>query len=146
MTRIVLPQMAQRQKGAIINISSFSASIPTPLLSVYSATKAYVDLLSQGLAKEYLSKGITVQCILPGHVVSKLSKIRRASINVPTSDVFVKSALGRLGIDTRTTGFWAHDVMDYVTQLPPTDFLVYFVYKQMKGLRARALKKKQKEN
>ena len=104
--------MVERKKGAIINISSFSAAIPTPLLSVYSASKSYVDLFSQGLAKEYLSKGITVQCVLPGHVVSKLSKIRRPSLNVPSPSVFVRlvthSVLGAilnlkfLGLD----GLW----------------------------------------
>jgi len=39
MTRIVLPQMLERKKGAIINISSLSGAIPTPLLTVYSGTK-----------------------------------------------------------------------------------------------------------
>ena len=90
MTRIVLPQMVERKKGAVINISSFSAAIPTPLLSVYSASKSYVDLISQGMAKEYSSKGITVQCVLPGYVTSKLSKIRRPSSTVPTPDAFVR--------------------------------------------------------
>ena len=85
--------MVERKKGAIINISSFSAAIPTPLLSVYSASKSYVDLFSQGLAKEYLSKGVTIQCIMPGYVVSKLSKIRRPSVTVPTPTVFVRLVL-----------------------------------------------------
>ena len=90
MTRIVLPQMVERKKGAIINISSFLAAIPSPLLSVYSASKSYVDLISQGMAKEYSSKGITVQCVLPGYVTSKLSKIRRPSLTVPTPNAFVR--------------------------------------------------------
>ena len=90
MTRIVLPQMVERKKGAVINISSFLAAFPTPLLSVYSASKSYVDLISQGMAKEYSSKGITVQCVLPGYVTSKLSKIRRPSLTVPTPNAFVR--------------------------------------------------------
>ena len=90
MTRIVLPQMVERKKGAVINISSFLAAIPSPLLSVYSASKSYVDLISQGMAKEYSSKGITVQCVLPGYVTSKLSKIRRPSLTVPTPNAFVR--------------------------------------------------------
>jgi len=143
MTRIVLPQMVERKKGAIINISSFSAAIPTPLLSVYSASKSYVDLFSQGLAKEYLSKGITVQCVLPGHVVSKLSKIRRPSLNVPSPSVFVRSALSRLGIESRTCGYWAHDLMNFFAETVPTSLLLNIVYNQMRAIRAKALKKKQ---
>jgi 17beta-estradiol 17-dehydrogenase / very-long-chain 3-oxoacyl-CoA reductase len=39
----VLPGMVERKRGAIINVSSFSGTFPMPLLSVYSATKAYLD-------------------------------------------------------------------------------------------------------
>lgn len=43
MTRLILPQMVERKKGAIVNIASIGGAMSTPLLSVYSATKAYVD-------------------------------------------------------------------------------------------------------
>jgi len=43
MTRIVLPQMLERKKGAIINLSSLTGAIPTPLLTVYSGSKVWVD-------------------------------------------------------------------------------------------------------
>lgn len=39
MCKIVLPAMVERKKGAIINISSMAATIPNPLLTVYSASK-----------------------------------------------------------------------------------------------------------
>ena len=61
MTRLVLKGMVERKRGAIINLSSMSAHIPVPLLTVYSASKAYVDFFSRGLAAEYSSKGIVVQ-------------------------------------------------------------------------------------
>ena len=47
MTRLILPQMVERKKGAVINLSSLSAAMCTPLLSVYSGTKAYVDKWDQ---------------------------------------------------------------------------------------------------
>ena len=146
MTRIVLPQMVERKKGAVINLSSLSAAFPTPLLSVYAASKSYVDLFTQGLAKEYASKGITVQCILPGHVVSNMSKIKRPSLNVPTPEIFVSSALSRLGIDGRSCGYWAHDVMNFFIELLPRSLLVGIVFNQMSAIKAKALKKKQKQN
>jgi len=146
MTRIILPQMVERKAGAVINISSFLASFPTPLLTVYASSKAYVDLFTQGLAKEYEAKGITFQCIMPGYVVSNMSKIRRSSWNIPTPEEFVKSALSRLGIDCRTTGFWAHDVMNFCLELLPTSVLVKIMYGQNATIKAKALKKKQKQN
>ena len=57
--------------------------------------------------------GVTVQCVMPGYVVSKMSKIRRANLVAPMPDQFVTSALARLGIESRTTGYWVHDLMLY---------------------------------
>jgi 17beta-estradiol 17-dehydrogenase / very-long-chain 3-oxoacyl-CoA reductase len=39
MTQIILPQMVERKKGVIINVSSLAAVIPAPLLTVYGASK-----------------------------------------------------------------------------------------------------------
>ncbi|PNI46809.1 HSD17B12 isoform 9, partial [Pan troglodytes] len=43
MTQLVLPGMVERSKGAILNISSGSGMLPVPLLTIYSATKTFVD-------------------------------------------------------------------------------------------------------
>jgi len=47
MTAIILPGMIKKNKGVIINNASGSGRLPTPLLTVYSATKAYVDFFSR---------------------------------------------------------------------------------------------------
>ncbi len=47
MTAIVLPGMVKRTGGVIINNASASGRLSTPLLTVYSATKAYVDFFSR---------------------------------------------------------------------------------------------------
>lgn len=39
MTHILLPEMVDRRKGAIVNIASLSCCQPTPLMSAYSASK-----------------------------------------------------------------------------------------------------------
>lgn len=46
MTQLVLPGMVERSKGAILNISSGSGMFPVPLLTIYSATKTFVDFFS----------------------------------------------------------------------------------------------------
>lgn len=44
MTRMILPQMQKRQKGAIVNVSSGSELQPLPLMTVYAATKvSFID-------------------------------------------------------------------------------------------------------
>lgn len=57
---------APRGKGAIITLSSVLALAPEMFDGTYSATKAFVLNLSQGLAKEVGGKGIHVQAVLPG--------------------------------------------------------------------------------
>jgi len=145
MTAMVLPQMVERKSGVIINISSLSGLMPTPLLSVYSASKAYVDIFTRGLCDEYKNFGIVVQSVAPGYVVSKLSKIRKPTLIAPSPDIFVKSALSTLGIESRTTGFWLHDLMVYVTtEVLPEWLATKITHDSLKGIRKSALKKKAK--
>ena len=105
-----------RGRGAVINISSLTALSACPLLAVYTGTKAFVAQFSRDLEYEYRRKGVTIQCVAPGYVVSKLSKLRRATFWSPTADVFVKSALSKLGVDSFTCGYWFHDLMNIGTR------------------------------
>ena len=55
-----------RGTGGIINLSSVLALAPEMADATYSATKAFVLNLSQGLATEHASKGVRIQAVLPG--------------------------------------------------------------------------------
>ena len=48
------------------------------------------------------------QSVKPFFVSTKLSKIRRASLMVPTPETYVRSALSTLGVQTSTYGYWPH--------------------------------------
>jgi len=145
MTSLILPQMKERGQGAVINLSSLSAGSACPLLTVYSATKAYVDFFTRGLTLEYEPHGLTIQCVMPGYVVSNMSKIRRANFMAPMPDQFVKSALAKLGVESRTTGYWVHDIMLFgQTRLLPTWIAEGVTLKQLASVRMRALKKREK--
>lgn len=147
LTRLILPQMVERKKGAIINISSMSGAMCTPLLTVYAGTKAYVDRFTEGLVMEYGNKGIVIQCILPGPVVSNMSKIRRPDVVTPLPEAFVASCLARLGIESRTTGYWSHDMMLWaVNSFLPEFISKKMTYGQLSAIRAKALKKLAKNN
>ena len=54
--------------GSIVNISSLASTLTPPNGSVYSAAKAAVDAVTKSLAKELVSKGITVNCVAPGFI------------------------------------------------------------------------------
>ena len=99
-----------RGRGAVVNLSSFAA-FSGPLLSVYSASKAFVNQWSANMELEYSNKGITIMCACPYYVVTNMSKIKEVSWSTPTPHVYSKSLLAQLGSVTFTTGFWAHDLM-----------------------------------
>ena len=145
MTRFILPQMVERRKGAIINIGSMSSRIPNPMYSVYAGAKAYVEKFSDCIQKEYGSKGITIQCVTPGYVVSNMSKIKRSSWLAPTPEAFVKSALNKLGTHPLTTGYFSHEVMLNFINCLPGPLANKLVWDQLSAIRQKALRKKNKE-
>lgn len=61
----VAPRFIKAGEGAIVNIGSVVGLVPEFSMSVYGATKAFVQFLSQGLAHELGPKGIYVQAVLP---------------------------------------------------------------------------------
>ncbi|MER5197570.1 oxidoreductase [Streptomyces sp. NPDC002755] len=66
LTRALLPQMRERGSGSIVNISSFGGQLSFAGFSAYSATKAALEQLSEGLADEVTPFGIKVLIVEPG--------------------------------------------------------------------------------
>jgi 3-oxoacyl-[acyl-carrier protein] reductase len=60
--------MAPRGRGSIINLSSAGADKPAPGLSVYSMTKAAVNMLTRTLAHEVGPMGVRVNAVAPGYI------------------------------------------------------------------------------
>lgn len=75
-TRLLLPGMVARGRGHIINIGSIAGCEPYPGGNVYGATKAAVDLLTQGMRMDLYDKGIKVSAIHPGLVETEFSLVR----------------------------------------------------------------------
>ncbi|XP_066219060.1 very-long-chain 3-oxoacyl-CoA reductase [Saccopteryx leptura] len=144
MTRLVLPGMVERSKGAILNISSASGMFPVPLLTIYSATKAFVDFFSQCIHEEYRSKGIFVQSVLPFYVATKLAKIRKTSWHVPSAEAYVKSAMKTVGLKSRTNGYPIHSLMGSIFLLLPSWLYFKISMNYGKSTRAHYLKKAKK--
>lgn len=70
-THIVLPLMMKRSKRSLIlNISSISGLIPTPLLATYSASKAFLGHFTLALRRELKETSVDVKLIRPYFFVS----------------------------------------------------------------------------
>uniref|UniRef100_A0A8C1G3K0 Hydroxysteroid (17-beta) dehydrogenase 12b n=1 Tax=Cyprinus carpio TaxID=7962 RepID=A0A8C1G3K0_CYPCA len=131
-----------REIRVILNVASASGMYPVPLLTLYSSSKAFVDFFSRGLEAEYKSKGIIIQSVLPFYVTTKLSKIRRATLDIPTPERYVKAQLSTVGLQTQSNGYFPHAVMGWVTTaLLPAKLLNKYVMSVGLSQRARYLKK-----
>jgi 3-oxoacyl-[acyl-carrier protein] reductase len=83
--------------GSVINISSVVAVSPMPNASVYSATKAAVDAVTQSLAKELGPKKIRVNSINPGMVETEGLHSAGFSSGDFRKQVEAQTPLGRIG-------------------------------------------------
>ncbi|GAV02046.1 hypothetical protein RvY_12659 [Ramazzottius varieornatus] len=109
MTRMILPQMVVNRRGIIINISSIAGDDYTPNMAMYSATKAFSNFFSQALAQEYKSKGIIVQSVMPGPVMTKMVQEKdKKGLAIVTPEDFVPPALAQVGLRNATYGHWKH--------------------------------------
>ena len=145
MTSLVLPGMLKKRKGAVVNIASFAAILPSPLLSQYAATKAYMVNLTTSLSREYSGKGIRFQVQCPSFVTSKLSKIRQPSLMVPSPSTYVNAAVKAIGYETVSIPYWPHAVQYAVSRLLPESVVAWYIMRVHQDLRKRALKKKEKQ-
>ncbi len=68
----VAPRFAAEGTGAIVNIGSVVGLVPEFGQTVYGATKAFVQFLSQGLAHELGPKGVYVQAVLPAATATEI--------------------------------------------------------------------------
>ncbi|XP_033503923.1 inactive hydroxysteroid dehydrogenase-like protein 1 [Epinephelus lanceolatus] len=114
MTRLVLPGMVERSRGAVVNISSGACCRPLPGRVTLTASAGYMDQLSRALHLEYSGRGIFVQSLIPFQIASseqQPSTSTQASTPgwfAPKPEVYARHAISTLGVTNRTTGYWPH--------------------------------------
>jgi len=94
--RAVIPQMAEREDGAVIIVSSIAGLKGTSRLGAYAISKAADMQLTRNLALEWGHRNVRVNCIAPGLVRTDFA---RALWEDPENHAKALAAypLGRLG-------------------------------------------------
>ena len=77
--------MIHESLGKIINIGSINGVAAIENRLVYGATKAAVNLLTQGMALELAKHNINVNCVAPGVVDSKMARVRLSTPEIRSS-------------------------------------------------------------
>ena len=97
-----LPGMANRGRGAVINIASAASFQPIPGTAVYAASKAFVLSFSEAIRTEMRGTGVTITAVCPGPVETEFTE-----------------AAGMSGVEDETPGaFWtsAEDVARHAVE------------------------------
>jgi len=96
-TKHVLPAMVQERRGRIINIASDAAKVGAPGEVVYSASKGAVVSFSKAVAREVAASGVTINCVCPGPVQTRLLD-QVAAHSERLRDAFIAGIpMGRVG-------------------------------------------------
>ena len=114
-SRAAVRLMMRARVGRIINLASVVAEAGNPGQTVYSASKAALIGLTKTLAREYASRGITVNAVAPGFIDTDMTK------NLPEDAkkyMITQVPLGRIGQPEDVAAavlFLCSDEASYVT-------------------------------
>ena len=123
----VLPGMAERRRGAIVNIASDQALIGKQVSAAYGASKAAIAQLSRSAALDWARFGIRVNCVAPGStqtamldtVINDLSAKYPDRFPVSSADAYKAGVpLGRFADPSEiaaAVAFLASDAASFIT-------------------------------
>ncbi|TDN63437.1 2-hydroxycyclohexanecarboxyl-CoA dehydrogenase [Paraburkholderia sp. BL10I2N1] len=121
MHHAVLPGMAQRKTGRIVNIASDAARVGSSGEAVYAACKGGLVSFSKTIAREHARHGITVNVVCPGPTDTALFAEYKEGAGNPEKlmEAFQRSIpLGRIGQPGDLPGaivFFASDDAGFIT-------------------------------
>ena len=148
LTHMCLPKLIESNCGAVINVSSLFGELGGPLVSAYSGTKSFIDSFSRSLAGELKSTGVKIFCSLPGFVVTNMSKIRKTSLTVISSDQCVETILKQVACGYSSTlacPHWTHSAIGwFMMNLVPETLRIGIIAHINRKTNLAALRKIQK--
>jgi len=86
--------MMRKRHGRVINMSSVVGEAGNKGQAVYSASKAGIIGLTKTLAREYASRGVTVNCVAPGFIETDMTASLPDAVK---EQAIADTPLGRMG-------------------------------------------------
>jgi len=117
--------LKREQNSLIIFMGSYADLIPTPLNSVYGATKAFINSLSQTIKYETKESRVDISLIRPLYVRTRLSSfLPPTHFMLVSVEDFVKSAIKEIEKGNfMTNGHWKHRIIAKLIE--HNDFLTF---------------------
>ena len=114
-SKVVMRAMMKQKWGRIINIASVVGCTGNSGQVNYSAAKAGLIGLSKSLARELASRGITVNCIAPGYIVTDMTDSLGADVQLALKEQIPLGVLGTPEDVAAAAAFLASDDSAYIT-------------------------------
>ncbi len=110
-----IKKMLKNKYGRIVNITSVVGHTGNLGQSNYAASKAAIIGMSKSLAIEYAKKNITINCVSPGFIQSKMTEGIVESIKVMLTSRIPMAKLGKGEDVANTVAFLSSDAASYIT-------------------------------
>jgi len=110
-----LKKMLKNKYGRIVNITSVVGHTGNLGQANYAASKAGIIGMSKSLAIEYAKKNITINCVSPGFIQSKMTDNIVESIKSVLTSRIPMSRLGTGEDVSNTVAFLSSDAASYIT-------------------------------
>ena len=110
-----LKKMLKNKYGRIVNITSVVGHTGNAGQANYAASKAGIIGMSKSLAIEYAKKNITINCVSPGFIQSKMTDNIVESIKSVLTSRIPMSRLGTGEDVSNTVAFLSSDAASYIT-------------------------------
>jgi len=113
--KYAIKKMLKNKYGRIVNITSIVGHTGNLGQANYSASKSGIVAMSKSLAIEYAKKNITINCVSPGFIQSKMTDKIVESIKAVLTSRIPMSKLGTGEDVSNTVAFLSSDAASYIT-------------------------------
>jgi len=115
LSKYAIKKMLKNKYGRIVNISSVVGHTGNLGQANYSASKAGIIGMTKSLAIEYAKKNITLNCVSPGFIQSKMTDNINESVKAALTSRIPMSRLGNAEDVANSVAFLSSDQASYIT-------------------------------
>ena len=115
LSKYAIKKMLKNKYGRIVNISSVVGHTGNVGQANYAASKSGIIGMTKSLAIEYAKKNITLNCVSPGFIQSKMTDNINESVKATLTSRIPMSRLGNAEDVANSVAFLSSDQASYVT-------------------------------
>ena len=115
LSKHAIKKMLKNKYGRIVKVTSIVGHTGNLGQANYSASKAGIVAMSKSLATEYAKKNITINCVSPGFIQTKMTDSIVESIKAVLTSKIPMSRLGTGEDVANTVAFLSSEQASYIT-------------------------------